>query len=77
MKEINIVPELKAEYRSMGLFLRQKVLNYIMLFGTECLEKLLNDLFEGMQIKNIKIRSKHKMTAIEKGLKGLKIRWKK
>ena len=65
-KEKDIVPELKEDYENMSLRLEQKITNYIMLFGTKCLEELLNNLFEEMKITKIKIRTEY--SVIKKGL---------
>jgi len=61
--EVNkIIPELEEDYANMGRCLQMRIENYIELFGTECLEELLNALFKEMQIKKIKIKLNYKMS---------------
>lgn len=68
MKEINIVPKLKNDYIVMNNELKHNIMSYILLFGTECLEILLNDVFKDLHVDKVKLKANN-CIVVEKGLK--------
>ena len=66
----NIRPEYQEAFEITTAILKSRISGYILFFGTDNLERVLNDIFDDIQVKKIKLETKYKLS--KKTIKAIK-----
>ena len=59
-KQEELLNKIREDCKNLGSILETHIRTYIIVAGTEDLEKLLNDIFDDLKIKTIKLIPKYK-----------------